>query len=133
MASANFVANIFARPLLRFLSIPRKSEEDSGQVLNLITILLFISGVCIMTFCLNRPIFAFEGVMSADVIQEKIDAQEKNIELINWEESILKKYNGKKVYFKTSGVAHIKTTEYINGYPTKINIVEINPNINKNL
>lgn len=133
MATANLIANIVVRPLFKPTSIYPKTEEDSSKVLNLITILLFISGVCFLTLCLNRPIFAFDGTTSEQIIQTKVENHIKAVEVSQWEESILKKYEGKKVYFKADGVAHIRTTKYLNGYPTNINIVEINPNINKNL
>ncbi len=145
MASATFTLNNFARPL----STPnikrnrtREQKEALGHIIKFfITIFLILSGVCIMTICLSHPILAFDGeipaleVIKAPVYSETIEAKKQvsQAEIKAWENKILAKYKGKPVYFKTTGVAHIKTTKYINNMPIKINIVEINPNINPSL
>ncbi len=144
MASATLKLNNFARPL----SIPpikrnrsKKEKEAIGHIIKFfITIFLILSGVCIMTICLSHPIFAFDGdIQTLSEIKvpiyseplEQKNATEADIKA--WENKILTKYKGKPVYIKTTGVAHIKTTKHINGKPIKINIVEINPNINPDL
>ncbi|MBQ3101825.1 phosphodiester glycosidase family protein [bacterium] len=145
MASVTLSMNNFAHPL----STPpvkrnrnRKEKEAEGHIVKfLITIFLILSGVCIMTICLSHPILAFDGDIStlSDIkvpIYEETNETQKIIseaDIKAWENKIIEKYKGKPVYFKTTGVAHIRTTKYINNMPIKINIVEINPNINPDL
>ena len=50
-----------------------------------------------------------------------------------FEKNIRAKYNLKSISFPSRGIAHIKTIKYINQKPIKINIVELNTNVNPNL
>lgn len=141
MVSVTLLANNFAHPL----STPpvkrnrnRKEKEAEGRIAKfLITIFLILSGVCIMTICLSHPILAFEGdIQSLAGAQVPIYSEEKNIteaDIEAWKNKILTKYKGKPVYIKATGVVHTRATKYINNKPIKINIVEINPNINPDL
>lgn len=144
MASVTLLVNNFARPL----SIPpikqnrsKKEKEAIGHIIKFfITVFLILSGVCIMTISLSHPIFAFDGEIQnlsdikVPIYSEPIEQKSvPEADIKAWENKILAKYKGKPVYIKTAGVAHIKTTKYINNMPIKINIVEINPNINPDL
>ena len=50
-----------------------------------------------------------------------------------FEKNIRAKYNLKSISFPAKGIAHIKAVKYIKQKPIKINIVEINTNVNPNL
>lgn len=50
-----------------------------------------------------------------------------------FEKNIANKYKTKYIYYPADGIAHIKKIKYINSKPIKINIVEINTKVNKNL
>ncbi len=142
MASVTLSLNNFARPL----STPPVKRNQSSKEKEVsipiekffISIFLILSGVCIMTICLSHPILAFDGgVHILSETKVPIYSEPKRViseaDIKTWENKILEKYKGKQVYIKTTGVAHIKTVKYINNKPIKINIVEINPNINPDL
>lgn len=107
--------------------LANKSYQD--RKLNYI-IVLFLLAVFITTLAMSRPIFA-----QSDINQSAIAGAYPNKVYIqkNFEENIQNKYANSHITFPTKGVAHIKKIKYINGKPIKINIIELNTNINKNL
>ena len=112
---------------LNYLSeyIANKGYED--RKLNYI-IILFLLAVLISMIILSKPIFAY------DVTNLKTTAQNENIyQQKNFEENIKNKYNKSHITFVNKGIAHIKQVRYINKKPIKINIVELNTNVNPNL
>ncbi|MBQ4646856.1 MAG: phosphodiester glycosidase family protein [Candidatus Gastranaerophilales bacterium] len=113
---------------LSFLSeyIANKTYQD--RKLNYI-IILFLLAVLIATCLLSRPIFAQTdtGPIKTVFVDEKVYLQK------NFEQNIKNKYANSHISFPAKGVAHIKQTKYINKRPIKINIVELNSNINPNL
>ncbi|MBQ7287260.1 MAG: phosphodiester glycosidase family protein [Candidatus Gastranaerophilales bacterium] len=95
-----------------------------------IAIIVYLIAVLIIAITLSRPIFAYESPPP----EKKIITKQERIYLQkNFEENIKNKYNKSHITFPTKGIAHIKTTKYINKKPIKVNIVEINTTINKNL
>jgi len=107
--------------------IANKTYQD--RKLNYI-IILFLLAVLITTLAMSRPIFAHTNINKTNIAE----AYPKKVYLQkNFEENIKNKYNKSYVTFPTKGIAHIKQIKYINGKPIKINIVEINTKINKNL
>lgn len=106
--------------------IANKTYQD--KKLNYI-IILFLLAVLIATCLLSRPIFA----MTPNEPIKTVFVDNKIYLKKNFEENIKNKYNKSYVTFPTTGVAHIKQTRYINKKPIKINIVEINTNVNPNL
>lgn len=94
----------------------------------------FIIGACVvgviaLSLVISKPIFAFNNSP-----QIKNDTGQKEIYLQkNFEENIKNKYSGAYVAFPTDGIAHIKLVKYINSRPIKINVVELNTNVNPNL
>lgn len=113
---------------LNYLSsyISNKARQDRKT--NCI-IIIFLISVLISTFLLSKPIFAQSEM---ELIKQSQDIQ--SIHLIkNFEQNIKNKYNKSYVTFPAKGIAHIKKIKYINSKPIKINIVEVNTKINKNL
>ena len=104
--------------------LAHKEKQDSK--INCI-IFLFILTLLIAILGISKPIFAntrhIEDVKLAQDT-EKIYLQQ------NFETNIKNKYAGSYVSFPTKGVAHIKKVKYINQKPIKINIVELNTNVN---
>ena len=119
-------------PFGRRKAPPRWSEEGRAILTAIITIT--ISGVCLMTLGLSRPIFASEGGSgSTGAAGGGLTPQEQATVAAKWNESLKRKYGNNAVQRPVEGVAHIKMTKYINGAPVKINVVEINPKLNPNL
>ena len=118
-------------PYGRIGAPPRWSEEGRTILATIIT--LTISGVCLMTLGLSRPIFASEGSLNSGGTSTSPDPQEQSIITAKWDESLKRKYGNRAIQKPTQGVAHIKMTKYINGAPVRINVVEINPKLNPNL
>ena len=79
-----------------------------------IAIIVYLIAVLIIAITLSRPIFAYESPPP----EKKIVTQQERIYLQkNFEENIKNKYNKSHITFPTKGIAHIKTTKYINKKP----------------
>ena len=102
------------------------SKEKQDAKINCI-IFLFVLTVLLAVLGISKPIFAntqhIENVKLAQDY-EKVYLQE------NFEKNIKNKYAGSYIAFPNKGVAHIKKIKYINSKPIKINIVELNTNVN---
>lgn len=132
--NANIIAKIVvpSLPLGRKKAPPRWSEEGRTILATIITIT--ISGACLMTLGLSRPIFASEGSSgSLGSSGGSLTPQEQAAITAKWNNDLKRKYGNNAIQRPAEGVAHIKMTKYINGAPVKINVVEINPKINPNL
>ncbi len=95
---------------------------------------------------LNNSIFAYEANIAQTVYMNTAIPPgniptptniDKNVSLLTdnnkWEQSIRKKYRNTFISTVEPGVVHVKLTKYINSQPVKINIVEINRQINPNI
>lgn len=111
---------------LNYLSeyISNKAQQD--RRLNCI-IISFLLAMFIFTFVFSKPIFAYVDNETIDTISPPVHKK------INFEQNIKNKYQKAYITFPAKGIAHIKKTKYVNNKPIKINIVEINTKINKNL
>lgn len=74
------------------------------------------------------PIFNGTDLEKNVVKQLSIEQRTKN-----YNEEIKKKYKNAVIYDVDKGVKHIKLTKYYQGKPVKINVIEINSDINPNL
>lgn len=90
------------------------------------TIVITILATC---FIISKPIFATSELSS---IKQSDTGKEIYLQK-NFEENIKNKYGGSYINFPAKGIAHIKKVKYINSKPIRINIVEINTNVNQNL
>ena len=64
---------------------------------------------------------------------ENEDLNTKKIQREQWNSSLKKRYKNAPVRHIEEGIAHIILTKRINGYPVKINVVEVNPKINSDI
>ena len=119
----------YSRDYGAFLSnyINNKAVQDT----KLNYILAFII-ICILmaTLALIRPLIA-QGDTGGNINLSK--SPPGNIvvyDRVSFENNIKQKYQGNSITFPAAGVAHIKKTKYINSKPIKINIVELNTNVN---
>lgn len=88
-----------------------------------------IFAVILLVFGFANPLFA-----KTDTLDIKLTDTGQEIYLQkNFEENIKNKYGGSYVNFPADGIAHIKKIKYINSKPIKINIVELNTNVNPHL
>lgn len=104
--------------------LSHKEKQDAR--INAI-IILFIISLLLAILGISKPIFAnTQHIDDVKLTQdtERIYLQE------NFEKNIKNKYSGSYITFPTKGVAHIKKVKYINSKPIKINIVELNTNVN---
>ena len=113
---------------LNYLSeyIANKAYQDKKVTL---TIIIFLLAVLIATCLFSAPIFAKDNTQTIKTVfvKDKIQLQKE------FKDNIQAKYNKAKIKFISSGIAHIKKIKYINKKPIKINIVELNTNVNSNL
>lgn len=133
---------LWDKPVLRF------TLKDIVSLLCTIIGIIFISGVCYLTLCQARPIFAYEG--NNDILVQNIPntvsrlafktkpqtlskEQIEENEYYRWKTHTDFKYKGKLISYPTRGVIHVKMTKWVNNRPVKINIVEINQKANSNL
>lgn len=106
--------------------IAAKAKED--RRFNYILFFIVISSI-IALISVTNPIFAYSPPQNSKIVlQENSIYQQKN-----FEENIKNKYHNDYITFPAKGVAHIKKTIWIKSKPIKINIVELNTNVNKNL
>ena len=126
--STEYYHNYYGSSYCAYLSEYIANKRYQDKKLNYI-IIAFLLAVLISAIVISKPIFAQENLN-----QVKMAASTDLLYLQkNFEENIKNKYNKSYVTFPTKGVAHIKTTKYINGKPIKINVIELNTNINPNL
>ena len=106
--------------------IKEKRMQDGR--LNLILFIFFLT-MLIVSLGISKPIFAKTDTGGVKVTNTGPEIYIKK----NFEENIKNKYAGSYVTFPTEGMAHIKKVKYINSKPIRINIVELNTNVNPNL
>lgn len=109
-----------------YLSDYIRNKDTQDTRLNYI--LAFIA-ICILlaTLSLARPIFA------SSAPPQEIEQKETIVQVYpqhEFEKYIKNKYAGSYINFPTKGAAHIKSVKYINSKPIKVNIVELNTNVN---
>ncbi len=107
-----------------YLSEYIKNKKSQDTKLNLILI-FFIICVLLAVIGVSKPIFA-----KADTTKTVVNTQQSIYLQKNFEENIKNKYAGSYVTFPSKGIAHIKKTQYINSKPIRVNIVEVNTNVN---
>jgi len=120
-----FCEQSFTLHLSEYLADKQKQDKR----VNYIIITLVISSLIFMV-ALSKPIFASTPQTPQIIKTDTVDSiyQQKR-----FEENIKNKYLKAHINFPTEGIAHIKKTKYINSKPIKINIVEIDTTLNKNL
>ncbi len=104
--------------------IGNKNSQDTrmNYILAFIVICILLGALSI-----SKPIFAKTDTIEAAPPPTSVAeaySQEK------FENYIKQKYQSNYIYFPTNGIAHIKKVKYINSKPIKINIVELNTNVN---
>ena len=106
--------------------IAAKAKED--RRFNYILYFIIITSI-ITLISLANPIFAYSPPeIEKSAIEDNLIYLEKN-----FKENIKNKYQGDYISFPTKGVAHIKKTIWIKSKPIKINIIELNTRVNKDL
>lgn len=124
----NFKTNKYCQSYYgAYLSEYMKNKKTQDTRLNYIMIFLVLA-IILALIGISKPIFA-----KTDTGPGVIDTGQSIFLQKNFEENIKNKYAGSYVTFPTKGIAHIKRVKYINSKPIKINIVEINTNVNPNL
>lgn len=94
-------------------------------------ILMFII-ICILlaTIALTQPLFASNDTRGDTITYSPPPIGSATLSRKVFEQNIKTKYKTNQINFPTSGIAHIKKTKYINSKPVRINIAEINTNVN---
>ena len=96
---------------------------------------LFICLIISQTMLNTNPIFAENKFTTLDTMKTASSLAVFNLERekISWENDVKARYSNGKIFDVTDGVKHIKLTNYINAKPVKINVLEINKNLNPEL
>ena len=83
----------------------------------------------------NMTINAFEpnSVLQEYIQENTIYKEQSNDALFLWENSLVKKYGKNKIQKIEDGIVYISFIKYINSRRIKINIAEINRNLNENI
>ena len=83
----------------------------------------------------NMTMKAFEpnNIVQRYIHENIMEKEQSNDALFLWENSLVEKYGENKIQKIEDGVVYVSLTKYINSRRIKINIAEINRNINKNL
>jgi len=110
------------------------------------TINFSIIGVAILLFFVPQSLFSYageskiaQGILSSPLLdtgqmKEKIlNEISPEIRNRNFNDNIRKKYPGAAIYDIDSGVKHIKLTKYYQGKPVKINLIEVDLKLAKDL
>ena len=110
------------------------------------TINFSIIGVAILLFFVPQSLFSYageskiaQGILSPPLLdtgqmKEKIlNEISPEIRNRNFNDNIRKKYPGAAIYDIDSGVKHIKLTKYYQGKPVKINLIEVDLKLAKDL
>lgn len=109
--------------LSNFIKDRLENSVDLREGVTYALILFFV----ILTLNISKPILvsATEYSPPPEAAYQQTQAE--------FENEMQVKYKTKNISFPTDGIAHIKKLKYINSKPIKINIVEINTNVNQNL
>lgn len=107
-----------------YLSEYIKNKKTQDARLNYIMIFLLLA-IILALIGISKPIFA-----KTDTGPKVFDTGQSIFIQKNFEENIKNKYAGSYVAFPAKGIAHIKRVKYINSKPIRINIAEINTNVN---
>ncbi len=105
--------------------------NKNAQDTRLNYILAFII-ICILlaTLALAQPMFANAQTKGSSIAYSPPPSNAIILDKKVFEENIRLKYKTNQINFPTAGIAHIKKTKYINSKPIKINIVEVNTQVN---
>lgn len=110
-----------------YLSNYIKNKEVQDAKLNYILIFIILC-IIMALISISHPIFANSD--TTENTKTVYDTGQSIYLQKNFEENIKHKYPGSYITFPSNGVAHIKKVKYIKSKPIKINIVELNTNVN---
>jgi len=93
--------------------------------LNILTPILANDGAFVKTAYLSPP----KDIEFPPISQEALLEQKKK----QWDESVKQRYRNSRILTIATGVKHIQMQKYINSRPIKINVVEVNRQLNSNI
>ena len=77
--------------------------------------------------------FEAESILQQYIQENTMYKEQENNALFLWENSLVEKYGKNKVQKLDDGVVYVSLIKYINSRRIKINVAEINRNINENI
>ena len=77
--------------------------------------------------------FEAENIIQEYIHENTMYKEQENNALFLWENSLIEKYEKNKIQKIEDGVVYVSLIKYINSRRVKINVAEINRNINKNI
>ena len=116
------------------------NENQNKTILNALYItMIFLISTFVSLNVLN-PILANDGTKTAylsppqdiefpQISQQALLEQKKK----QWDESVKQRYRNGRILTVADGVKHIQMQKYINSRPIKINVVEVNRQLNSNI
>ncbi len=142
--TTQYYQSFFGAQVNPFLSDYLKNKQYQKKWLSYL-IILFLISLAVTLIGISKPLFAYntdsikianEPVTINSTVLERPQNNSPNRQIYSQNEfiqNIKKTYPKSDITYVTKGVAHIKKVKYINKKPVKINIVEINQNVNPNL
>ena len=120
--------------------IGRKEFTFSGRTFEYLFTVSLFSFLVLSQVAFQSPIFAGDYIATSSIVPSTMQRlsenliEETNIDIRKekFENRIARKYRGLTVTNVADGIKHIKTVNYFNGKPVRINIVEINQKIATN-
>lgn len=98
---------------------------------------IFISLLCSQSFLVNNNLLAKESINEngANITINNVEEQTRSLteEKQRWESMLRQRYRNGAILTVTDGVKHIRMVKYINSRPIKINIIEVNTQLNPNI
>lgn len=93
--------------------------------------------LCFQSFLINNNLFANEAILDtgANIKTNNLEEQTRSLteEKQRWESMLRQRYRGGAINNVTDGVKHIRMVKYINSRPIKINIIEVNSQLNPDI
>ena len=118
------------------------NARQNKSVINTLYITMVFSLAC--TVCMNalNPILANDGTsiktahlsppvtVEVPIIDQEVLLKQRKEQ---WDESVRQRYRNSRILTVAPGVKHMQTVKYINSRPIKINVVEVNRQLNTNI
>ena len=97
---------------------------------------VLLSVFCSQSFLINNNLFAnADEAINTGANIKQVEEQTRSLteEKQRWESMLRQRYRNGAILTIADGVKHIRMVKYINKRPVKINIVEVNRNLNPNI
>lgn len=113
------------KQIIKSLYIPMVFLAAISISFNILNPILAQEGELIKTAYLNPP----QNIVTTQIDKAALLEKQKK----EWDESVRQRYRNSRILTVTQGVKHMQMVKYINSRPVKINVVEVNRQLNSNI